>query len=72
MNNTIPYAVRPWDGPFAKSETPEKRHKRYIPAQMPPQREIDACLSCPLPDCDGSERKCRSYRAHYVAKRVHQ
>ena len=72
MNFTIPYAVRPWDGPFAKSDANEKPHKRYIPAQLPPQREIDMCLSCPLPDCDGSERKCRSYRAHYVAKRVHQ
>lgn len=36
MNFTIPYAVRPWDGPFAKSDSNEKPHKRYIPAQLPP------------------------------------
>lgn len=71
MSYTVSYAVRPWDGPFAKSDSNEKPHKRYIPAQLPPQREIDMCLSCPLPDCDGSERKCRSYRSHYVAKGLH-
>ena len=69
MNFTIPYAVRPWDGPFAKSDSTRNRTSGIFPPSCPPQREIDICLSCPLPDCDGSERKCRSYRAHYVAKR---
>lgn len=32
------------------------------------QAEIEACLNCPFPECNGALFKCRSYRAHAEAE----
>lgn len=36
------------------------------------QNEIDACLHCPFASCEGTGNKCRSFRAHYIAKMEHR
>ena len=36
------------------------------------QKEIDACLHCPFPSCEGTANKCRSFRVHYVARLEHK
>ena len=36
------------------------------------QKEIDACLHCPFPSCEGTANKCRSFRVHYIARLEHR
>ena len=36
------------------------------------QKEIEACLHCPFPSCEGTANKCHSFRAKYIAKLEHK
>lgn len=61
-------AVRPWTSVDALTREPAGRPSYYDTSNFD-QREIDACLNCPFPSCEGTARKCRSFRAHYVSGR---
>lgn len=64
-------ATRPWQSLDAL-ENPNLDAHGYVAKKQPNQREIEMCLNCPFPSCEGTARKCRSYRAHYVSKRRRQ
>ena len=60
-------AVRPWTSVDSMSAS--------YPAPSPPvgvrpidQAQIDACLNCPYPTCNGKGNICRKYRAHFIAR----
>lgn len=71
MLNHLSNATRPWQSLDALKSPDDDGHK-YIPKKQPDQREIDMCLNCPFPSCEGTARKCRSYRAHYVPKVIYR
>jgi hypothetical protein len=58
-------AVKPWNSSEARDV---QRIGTYERVKTVDQAEIDACLECPFPSCDGNFRKCRSYRAHAEAE----
>ena len=57
-------AVKPWNSPEAHSPSDSGR---YVREDTVDQAEIDACLECPFPECNGKMYKCRSYRARAEA-----
>lgn len=59
-------AVRPWQSIDSTPAT----YPKTTPIGVRPidQAEIDACLNCPFPNCNGKGNICRRYRLHYIAR----
>lgn len=67
--NGMANAVRPWQSVDALYLSEDERlRRRYVPRKQVDQREIDACLSCPFATCEGTARKCRTFRAKFKAE----
>lgn len=67
--NAMSKAVRPWQSVDALYISEDERiRRRYVPRKQADQREIDACLACPFATCEGTARKCRSFRAKFKAE----
>lgn len=71
-------AVRPW---LSADSVPEFRFGEagVVGGQVghhrkdeEDQKEIEACLHCPFPSCEGTANKCHSFRAKYIAKLEHR
>lgn len=60
-------ATLPWKSLDAYTDEDLRKHEPRSESQA----EIDACLNCPFDNCSGLISKCRSFRAHYIAKLEH-
>ena len=70
-------AVRPWQS--VDSVPTMYCEEGYVGGQVghraidaDDQNEIDACLHCPFPSCEGTANKCRQFQARYIAKLEHR
>lgn len=62
-------AVLPWRGVGAVSYCySDKKRVGRKAGYTTTQTEIDACLNCPLAECDEGRGACVSYRARYMVK----